>query len=129
MENYPNIDSYAETKYKENTALNRKVGADSSVLLKNDAILPIRPDNVKKIDVIGWDAKKPNLYKDMRCVDGTLVLGWDSSTTEVKYIIDPTHDSKGRTEKDSIEVVSYTENDGEGVAAVAKDTDLAIVFV
>eukprot|EP00833_Pecoramyces_ruminatium_P018835 jgi/Orpsp1_1/1192867/evm.model.d7180000096420.1 len=128
MEDYPEVDLYVDTNTEENAALNRKVGADSNVLLKNaDDILPIK--KVKKIAVIGKDSMPPTLCEDMKCANGTLPLGWGSGTTDFKYVIDPLSAITKRAKKDNISVVSYGEDDGENAAKVAKDADIAIVFV
>jgi len=128
MEGYPKVDLYVDTLTKENIALNRKIGADSNVLLKNDdEILPIK--GVKKIAVIGKDAMPAVFCDDMKCANGTLALGWGSGTTDFKYVIDPLSGVTERAEQDGIEVVSYGEDDAEGGAAVAAEADLAIVFV
>ena len=128
MENYPNVNLLVDTLTEENIALNRKVGADSNVLLKNvDGILPVK--GVKKIAVIGKDAMPTNFCDDMKCADGTLALGWGSGTTDFKYVIDPLSAVTERAKQDNIEVVGYGEDDVEGGAEAAKDADLAIVFV
>ncbi|MBK8137241.1 MAG: glycoside hydrolase family 3 C-terminal domain-containing protein [Chloroflexi bacterium] len=41
----------------EHRALIRRAGAESAVLLKNEAVLPIRPEKVKTIAIIGPNAK------------------------------------------------------------------------
>jgi len=129
MEKYPKVDLFRDTLTEENKALNRKVGADSNVLLKNDdAILPIGKD-VKKIAIIGKDAMPPELCDDMKCANGTLTLGWGSGTTDFKYVIDPLDAITKRAKKDGIEIVSSGEDDAKAGAEVAKDADLAIVFV
>ena len=91
MDNYPEVNLYVDTNTKENAALNRKVGADSNVLLKNaDHILPLKKSKkVKKIAVIGKDSMSPTLCEDMKCANGTLPLGWGSGTTDFKYVVDP----------------------------------------
>jgi len=131
MDNYPDVNLYVETNTKENTALNRKVGADSNVLLKNDdAILPIKKTNkIKKIAVIGKDSMPAKFCSDLQCADGTLPLGWGSGTTDFKYIVDPLSAISKRAKKEDIEVVSYGKDDAKGGAEAAKDADLAIVFV
>ena len=128
MENFPDVNLYVDTLTDENIALNRKVGADSNVLLKNDeSVLPIK--GVKKIAVIGKDSMPANFCDDMKCADGTLALGWGSGTTDFKYVIDPLSAITERAKKDNIEIVSSGEDDAEAGAEVAKDADLAIVFV
>ncbi|KAG4088615.1 beta-glucosidase [Neocallimastix lanati (nom. inval.)] len=128
MENYPDVNLYVDTNTEENVALNRKVAADSTVLLKNDdAVLPIK--GVKKIAIIGKDAMPANFCEDMKCADGTLALGWGSGTTDFKYVADPLSSITERAKKDNIEIVSSGEDDAEAGAEVAKDADLAIVFV
>jgi beta-glucosidase len=128
MENFPDVNLYVDTLTDENIALNRKVGADSNVLLKNDeSVLPIK--GVKKIAVIGKDSMPTKFCDDMNCADGTLALGWGSGTTDFKYVIDPLSAITERAKKDNIEIVSSGEDDAEAGAEVAKDADLAIVFV
>jgi len=131
MEKYPDVDLYVETNSEANAALNRKVGADSNVLLKNaDKILPIKKDQkIKKIAVIGKDAMPSNFCDDMKCADGTLPLGWGSGTTDFKYIVDPLSAITKRAKKEGIEVVSSGEDDAKAGAKAAKDADLAIVFI
>ncbi|OUM64902.1 glycoside hydrolase family 3 protein, partial [Piromyces sp. E2] len=128
LENYPEVNLYVDTLTEENIALNRKVAADSNVLLKNaDNILPIK--KAKKIAIIGKDSMPSNFCPDLQCANGTLPLGWGSGTTDFKYIIDPLSAITKRAKKDNIKVVSYGEDDAKGGAKVAKDADLAIVFV
>jgi len=127
MEDYPDVNLYVDTNNEENTALNRKVAADSTVLLKNEAVLPIK--GVKKIAIIGKDAMPANFCEDMKCADGTVALGWGSGTTDFKYVADPLSSITERAKKDNIEIVSSGEDDAEAGAEVAKDADLAIVFV
>ena len=131
MEDYPEVNLYVETNTKENAALNRKVGADSNVLLKNeDGILPIKKANkIKKIAVIGKDSMPTKFCSDLGCADGTLPLGWGSGTTDFRYIVDPLSAITKRAKKEDIEVVSYGKDDAKGGAEAAKDADLAIVFV
>jgi len=131
MEDYPEVNLYVETNTKENAALNRKVGADSNVLLKNaDNILPIKKTKkVKKIAVIGKDSMPPTLCEDMKCANGTLPLGWGSGTTDFKYVVDPLSAITKRAKKSGIKVVSYGEDDAKNAAKVAKKADVAVVFV
>ncbi|ORX49362.1 beta-glucosidase [Piromyces finnis] len=129
LEDYPEVNLTVDTLTKENIALNRKVAADSTVLLKNDnKVLPINK-KVKKIAIIGKDAMPATFCTDMQCANGTLPLGWGSGTTDFKYVIDPLSAITKRAKKDKIKVVSYGEDDAKGGAAAAKDADLAIVFV
>ncbi|ORX56510.1 putative cellulase [Piromyces finnis] len=128
MESYPEVNLTVDTLTEENKALNRKVAADSHVLLKNaDAILPIK--GAKKIAVIGKDALPTNFCTDNQCVDGTVALGWGSGTTDFRYVIDPLSAISKRAEQENIEIVGYGQDDAEGGAEAAKDADLAIVFV
>jgi len=131
MDDYPEVNLYVDTNTKENAALNRKVGADSNVLLKNaDNILPIKKSKkVKKIAVIGKDSMPPTLCEDMKCANGTLPLGWGSGTTDFKYVVDPLSAITKRAKKSKISVVSYGEDDAKKAAKVAKKADVAIVFV
>jgi len=131
MDNYPEVNLYVDTNTKENAALNRKVGADSNVLLKNaDNILPLKKSKkVKKIAVIGKDSMPPTLCEDMRCANGTLPLGWGSGTTDFKYVVDPLSAITKRAKKANLKVTSYGDDDAKNAAKVAKNADVAIVFV
>jgi len=131
MDNYPEVNLYVDTNTKENAALNRKVGADSNVLLKNaDHILPLKKSKkVKKIAVIGKDSMSPTLCEDMKCANGTLPLGWGSGTTDFKYVVDPLSAITKRAKKANLKVISYGDDDGKKAAKVAKNADVAIVFV
>jgi len=131
MDNYPEVNLYVDTNTKENAALNRKVGADSNVLLKNaDNILPLKKSKkVKKIAVIGKDSMPPTLCEDMRCANGTLPLGWGSGTTDFKYVVDPLSAITKRAKKANLKVTSYGDDDAKKAAKVAKNADVAIVFV
>ncbi|KAJ3212267.1 hypothetical protein HDU67_003928 [Dinochytrium kinnereticum] len=110
----------------------RKVGAASSVLLKNEGgVLPIR--GVKKIAVLGEDAGAPetlNRFPDRAGDEGTLAQGWGSGTTEFSYIVSPLKGITARAKKAGIEVVSNLSNmDRVGATKLAAESDLAIVFV
>ena len=45
----------------EHIAVARKAAAESITLLKNNSVLPLKRDSVKKVAVIGKPADKPNL--------------------------------------------------------------------
>lgn len=66
----------------------RKVGAASTVVLKNEGgVLPIRGTSGKVV-VVGSDAAdNPNLRGDHNDNTGTLAVGWGSGTSNFPYII------------------------------------------
>ncbi|RPA94948.1 thermostable beta-glucosidase [Choiromyces venosus 120613-1] len=87
----------------------RKIGADSTVLLKNvDGTLPLR--KVKQIGVFGSDAGEaiygPNGCSDRSCNNGTLAMGWGSGTSNFPYLITPLEAIKTRAIQDNTIVQS-----------------------
>ncbi|KAG0928436.1 hypothetical protein G6F35_007997 [Rhizopus arrhizus] len=88
MKNAPYVNVQAD-HYK----LVREMGAASTVLLKNDGILPVK--SVKSVAFIGSDAannpKGISACEDHGCDDGTLAQGWGSGTANFPYLIDVTY--------------------------------------
>jgi beta-glucosidase len=155
MDNFPDIHMFKETKTEERKKLQRRAAAESQILLKNeDNILPLK--NIKSIAVIGNDAVERDCGEDtdMTCKNSTnevsighIPLGYGSGTTTFGYLITPLQGIKEYAAKKNIKVeesckliltdekrekltvhVSGKE-DLETAEKVAKDTDVAVVFV
>ena len=155
MENFPDVHMYKKTNTEDRKKLQRKVAAESQILLKNeDNILPLK--NIKSIAVIGNDAVERdcgNEY-DFICRNetnevsiGHIPLGYGSGTTSFDYLITPLQGIKEYADKHNIRVeesckliltdekrgnlnvhVSGKE-DIETAEKIASDTDVAVVFV
>ncbi|CAO0795663.1 unnamed protein product [Mucor circinelloides] len=128
MENAPFVD--VQANHKE---LVREMGAASTVLLKNaDNTLPINPDEVKKIAIIGSDAGPDpyglNSCSSHGCSNGTLAQGWGSGTADFPYLIDPLAGLTTAFGK-NVEIKSTLDDwNLEKAAEVATDADYALVF-
>ncbi|KAJ5774391.1 hypothetical protein N7457_009287 [Penicillium paradoxum] len=114
----------------------RKLGSDSTVLLKNKGALPLTHDE-KFIAILGEDAgsnpRGANGCADRGCDDGTLAMGWGSGTANFPYLITPEQAilsealdyGDGRTN-----VFSVTDNWAlKEMASTASQADVALVFV
>lgn len=76
----------------DHATLIRKIGAASTVLLKNtNNVLPLNIDKIRSIGLFGGDAGPANLgpngCADRGCLDGTLGIGWGSGTANYPYLI------------------------------------------
>jgi beta-glucosidase len=109
----------------------REVGAASSILLKNDGILPLKSN--QSFAVIGNDAGPGNITNnscpDHGCTDGTVAQGWGSGTANFPYFITPLEGITVRATKDGSSVTSYLENNFDDSMDLVKDADVALVFV
>ena len=104
----------------EHRALAREVAARAMVLLKNDdvagtAVLPLDPDTVHSIAVIGRLAARPNMG-DL----GSSNVHPPSSTTPLEGI---------RTAFPGARIVVVDQDDPEAAAKAARESDVAIVVV
>ena len=138
---------------EESKRLNRKVAAESNILLKNeDTILPINLKKIEeqnkkyKIAVLGIDAFKGSFYGQEPSfkvyiypkitVDGHLTNGYGSGTTSYKYVISPLEGIKSKIEKyKNIELIPYAKLDKEGnedietSKKISQECDLVMIFV
>ena len=156
IDNYPNVDLYRETKTEEKKKLQRKAATESQVLLKNDGILPLKKQNIKKLAIIGNDAFEQDCGEAADCTcqnetnkvfNGHIPIGYGSGTTDFAYLITPLEAIKNMAKKYNIEIIesgklnyideeingtiihmNATENIIEGVNA-AKNSDFSIIFV
>ena len=62
---------------EEHSEAARRIGADGIVLLKNESVLPIDIDNVKKVLVVGENAVK------------MMTVGGGSSSLKARYEVSP----------------------------------------
>ncbi|KAI9310365.1 glycoside hydrolase superfamily [Dichotomocladium elegans] len=127
-----NIDSDVDVQGNSKDNI-RKSGAASVVLLRNeDNILPIQPQKINKIAIIGDDAGPDpeglNQCAENGCARGTLTAGWGSGTAYLPYLVTPLDGIKERA-GNNFEIVSYLgEYDFEEASKVASDADIAFVF-
>lgn len=107
----------------------RKLGADSTVLLKNKGALPLT-HHEKFVGILGEDAgsnpQGANGCADRGCNNGTLAMGWGSGTANFPYLVTPEQAiqnevltySGGRTN-----VFAVTDNsDKEQIASIASQS-------
>ena len=144
MDNFNSVNFSRNTNNDENIKFQRKVAADSNVLLKNeDNILPINDKIVKKIAILGSDAFErdcPN-ERDFNCYTpknphykGHSPIGYGSGTTTFKYLITPYEGILKRAKKSNIKVVSHnklTEKGEEDIKTsiqISKDSDIILIF-
>ncbi|KAJ5130891.1 uncharacterized protein N7515_006930 [Penicillium bovifimosum] len=113
----------------------RKIGADSTVLLKNNGALPLT-HNERFIAVLGEDAGSnphgANGCDDRGCDDGTLAMGWGSGTANFPYLVTPEQaiQAEALSGDRNTNVFAVTDNWAlDKVAATAAQADVAIVFV
>ena len=144
MDNFNSVNFSRNTLNDENIKFQRKVAADSNVLLKNeDNILPINDKKVKTIAILGSDAFErdcPN-ENDFNCYSskkpyykGHSPIGYGSGTTTFKYLITPYEGILNKAKKSNIKVVSHnklTEKGEEDIKTsieISKDSDIILIF-
>ncbi|KAJ6552874.1 beta-glucosidase [Mycena capillaripes] len=110
----------------------RQIDAASTVLLKNNGILPLKAP--KTIGIIGNGAtnssKGPNGYADRGGDDGVLAIGWGSGTANFPYLTSPLSAIQTRSASDGTVVSSSTsDTDLTGAKNTATGKDVALVFI
>ncbi|CEG79535.1 hypothetical protein RMATCC62417_13987 [Rhizopus microsporus] len=109
----------------------RTMGAASTVLLKNNGILPLSK-SIKNVAFVGSDAAVSpdgiNACDDHSCNKGTLAQGWGSGTAFFPYLIDPVSGLRNALGKDVKFTKSLDDWNLEAAAAAAKVADVAFVF-
>lgn len=110
----------------------RVAAARSTVLLKNNGILPLKGTE-KFTAVIGNDATVnpygPNGCSDHGCDNGTLAMGWGSGTAFYPYLVTPLEAIKAEVTKNYGVIQSVTDNAAlDQVEALVKQASVAIVF-
>ena len=139
---------------EESKKLNRKVAAESNILLKNENnILPIDLKKIEeqnkkyKIALLGIDAFKGNFYGQEPSfsnyitsskikADGHLTNGYGSGTTTYNYVVVPYDGIKSKINNcKNIELVPYAKldkeenEDIETSKKIAETCDLVLIFV
>ena len=156
MEDFPNIHLYQNTITEERKKLQRKAATESQILLKNENnILPLK--DIKSIAVIGNDAMERDCPSDdyyFSCINDTnlvanghIPIGYGTSSSTFNYLISPLQGIKEIAEEKNIEVkesgkLIYTDEEKDGLTVhlgaqedieqgveIAKNADVAIVFV
>ncbi|KAF8328930.1 glycoside hydrolase family 3 protein [Cantharellus anzutake] len=112
----------------------RKIGAASTVLLKNSrGALPLG-DGVKSLALVGSDAGPnpdgPNSCADRSCNIGILGIGWGSGTANFTYLVDPLSAITAKARSIGANVASSL-SDYDLVAArnASMGKDAALVFI
>ncbi|KAH9883993.1 glycoside hydrolase family 3 protein [Xylariomycetidae sp. FL2044] len=100
----------------------REIAAEGTVLLKNNALLPInrsgytlpkRHEGKVQIAIFGEDAgpgEGPNYCKDRGCNQGTLASGWGSGAVEFPYLVTPVEALTEGFDSEWVNVSSYLTN-------------------
>ncbi|KXJ94594.1 putative beta-glucosidase A [Microdochium bolleyi] len=90
----------------------RNASAKSTVILKNNGILPLHKPRF--LAVIGQDAganpKGPNGCSDRGCNEGTLAMSWGSGTGEFPYLITPAEALQWQAREDRSRLESIFDN-------------------
>jgi beta-glucosidase len=111
----------------------RSSAAKSTVLLKNNGVLPLS-GNEKWTAVFGEDAGDnlygPNGCADRGCDNGTLAMGWGSGTSDFPYLVTPLEAIKREVADNGGLLTSVIDNYAYSqIQAMAAQASVAIVFV
>lgn len=134
-ENYIKLNDRVNVQ-RDHADVNRKVGSNSVVLLKNTGALPLTHQE-RMVGLIGEDAgsnpRGANGCPDRGCDDGTLAMGWGSGTANFPYLITPEQAIQNEVlnyGNGQTNVFSVTDNWAlEQIADVASQSSVALVFV
>lgn len=134
---------YAEEEYQvvnehvdvrdNHGALIREIGSASTVLLKNNGVLPLTAFE-KFTGIFGEDAG-PILYRangcsDRGCDNGTLGCGWGSGSANFPYLITPAFAIQERIfAKHGIAQSIFDNYAYDDIVSLAQQSSVAIVFV
>ncbi|KAL5519008.1 hypothetical protein ACEPAH_691 [Sanghuangporus vaninii] len=114
-------------------SLIRQIGAESTVLLKNDRnVLPLKAPST--IAIVGSGAgnstKGPNGYSDRGGNDGVLAMGWGSGSCDFPYLVAPIDAITTRAAADNTTVFSsLSDTDLTKAKNVSSEKDIAFVFI
>lgn len=135
-ENYVKL-NYRVNVQRDHANIIRKIGSDSTVLLKNKpGALPLTHQE-RLIAILGEDAGS-NAYgangcSDRGCDNGTLAMGWGSGTANFPYLITPEQAIQSEVLQygnGQTNVFAVTDNGAlDQMAAVASTASVALVFV
>ncbi|KAJ5748334.1 uncharacterized protein N7511_010030 [Penicillium nucicola] len=135
-ENYVKLNERVNVQ-RDHAQVIRKIGSDSTVLLKNKGgALPLT-HNERFIGILGEDAGS-NAYgangcSDRGCDNGTLAMGWGSGTANFPYLITPEQAIQNEVlnyGNGQTNVFAVTDNWAlTEMAALASQASVALVFV
>jgi beta-glucosidase len=134
-ENYVKLNERINVQ-RDHANVIRKIGSDSTVLLKNKGGLPLTHQE-RLIAVLGEDAGS-NAYgangcSDRGCDNGTLAMGWGSGTANFPYLITPEQAIQNEVlnyGNGQTNVFAVTDNGAlDQMASVASTASVALVFV
>ncbi|KAL5495327.1 hypothetical protein ACEPAI_790 [Sanghuangporus weigelae] len=114
-------------------SLIRQIGAESTVLLKNDRnVLPLKAPST--IAIVGTGAgnstRGPNGYSDRGGNDGVLAMGWGSGSCDFPYLVSPIDAITTRAAADKTTIFSsLSDTDLTRARNVSSEKDVAFVFV
>ncbi|KAJ3008484.1 UNVERIFIED_CONTAM: hypothetical protein HDU68_003096 [Siphonaria sp. JEL0065] len=140
-EGFPNVvvDSFSKKpkgvenrdyRFKEHALIARNVAAASTIVVKNDGVLPLKNSADMKLAILGEDARAPKLLNEFSLnhgVDGTVAQGWGSGTALFPYLISPFEGISSRATNNNISS-TFDNQDLDRAREVARDADVAVVF-
>ncbi|KAJ5678955.1 hypothetical protein N7462_007199 [Penicillium macrosclerotiorum] len=134
-ENYIKLNERVNVQ-RDHASITRKIGSDSTVLLKNTGGLPLTHQE-RLVGILGEDAGS-NAYgangcSDRGCDNGTLAMGWGSGTANFPYLITPEQAIQAEVlnyGNGQSNVFAVTDNWAlDQMAEVAATASVALVFV
>ncbi|TIA95085.1 hypothetical protein E3P94_03882 [Wallemia ichthyophaga] len=132
------LESEYKNVRKEGTAeLIRKIGTDSTTLLKNTGGLPLnRPQRLVLLgsdigsNVLGPDGCGDDRTKcPMGNFNGTISVGGGSGSTIPPYVVSPLEAIRERVEKDGTEISYAMKYDEDHINKISSRADATVVFV
>ncbi|KAI4866509.1 glycoside hydrolase family 3 protein [Hypoxylon rubiginosum] len=131
-EGYQQINWHVDAQ-EDHGDLIREIGAKSTVLLKNEGVLPLKKPRF--LAVIGEDAGPspigPNGCSDRGCDEGTLAMGWGSGSDDFPYLITPIDALQYQALDDHTRIEAILDNYASSTieALVTQEDAIALVFV
>ncbi|KAB8078558.1 putative beta-glucosidase A [Aspergillus leporis] len=111
----------------------RRIGAESTVLLKNKGALPLSRKE-KLVALLGEDAGSnpwgANGCDDRGCDNGTLAMAWGSGTANFPYLVTPEQAIQNEVLQGRGNIFTVTDNwNLPKIAAAARQASVSLVFV
>ncbi|KAI9934276.1 hypothetical protein ASPWEDRAFT_108100 [Aspergillus wentii DTO 134E9] len=135
---YAAQEGYEKTNWNVNVRRNhakviREIGSASTVLLKNNGVLPLTGDE-DYVGILGEDAGAnpygANGCEDRGCDNGTLAMAWGSGSAEFPYLVTPEQAIQNEVLKGEGSVFAVTDNWAlEQMASIASQSSISLVFV
>jgi len=132
MEDYTVVNEHVDVR-DHHGSLIREIGAASTVLLKNEGVLPLTGYE-KFTGIFGEDAGPnnygPNGCSDRGCDNGTLACGWGSGSANFPYLITPAFAIQEKIfGNDGIAQAIFDNYAYADIVSLAQQSTVAIVFV